>query len=234
MNMIHFFEIIGNLGKVQVNKMEIFSSALHWFSRGGVVMYLLLLCSIMSLTIIIERFKYFRTKAVHAAKFAENLEKAMERDSLHELMDRYARDTTAAGIVIEAGAKALARNKDVELAMENAARLEAAKLRKGISLLGVTVTGAPVIGLLGTVVGMIQSFSVFNLQEGAPMAITGGVGEALVATASGLMVAILALAGHSYFSHRLDGIMTGIEQIAGVFMENLPSSNAGREVGRCA
>ncbi|MGM9539229.1 MotA/TolQ/ExbB proton channel family protein [Anaerovibrio sp.] len=216
--------------------MEIFDTVVQWFSRGGMVMYLLLLCSVMSVAVIIERFRYFRCKSVNYKLFSARLLDCMEKKSLREIREIYRKESSAAAIVVEAGVRAVQGGRDPEAAMENAARLEAAKLKKGLSLLGVTVTLAPVLGLLGTVVGMINSFSVFNLQQGAPMAITGGVGEALVATASGLMVAILALVGHSYYGHRLDSIMTAIEQIAVLFVEKMPAYTAGRmrEVEKCA
>lgn len=68
------------------------------------------------------------------------------------------------------------------------------------------------------------------------MAITGGVGEALVATASGLAVAIVALVGHSYYGYRLDNMMTGIEQIGDTIMDNLDNRNHGslKEAEKCA
>ena len=66
---------------------------------------------------------------------------------------------------------------------------------------------------------MIGSVSIFNLQEGQPMAITGGIGEALIATASGLCVAILALCAHSYFAKRLDTSITNMEQCFSALLE---------------
>ena len=77
--------------------------------------------------------------------------------------------------------------------------------------MSVIVTMAPLLGLLGTISGMITSFSIFNVESGQAIAITGGVGEALVATAFGLCVAILALAVHAYFTQRLDRIITDME-----------------------
>lgn len=71
---------------------------------------------------------------------------------------------------------------------------------------------APLLGLLGTISGMITSFSVFNLESGQPTAITGGVGEALIATAMGLCVAIISLTVHAYFSQRIENIVTDMEQ----------------------
>ena len=71
---------------------------------------------------------------------------------------------------------------------------------------------APLMGLLGTISGMIESFSIFNLQAGQPMAITGGIGEALIATATGLLVAIFSLVVHTYFGQRMDVMLTLLEK----------------------
>lgn len=96
--------------------------------------------------------------------------------------------------------------------MEVQSGIALAKLRKRLYYLSVIVTMAPLLGLLGTISGMITSFSVFNLESGQPTAITGGVGEALIATAMGLCVAIISLTVHAYFSQRIENIVTDMEQ----------------------
>ncbi|MPN54626.1 hypothetical protein SDC9_202298 [bioreactor metagenome] len=109
----------------------------------------------------------------------------------------------------------------MENTMTAGAMLAAARLRENMRFLSAIVTMAPLLGLLGTVIGMINSFSVFNVQSGQPMAITGGVGEALVATAAGLVVAVMALTVHVYFSHRLDQLVTDMEQITALIVIRL-------------
>ena len=96
--------------------------------------------------------------------------------------------------------------------MEVQSGIALAKLRKRLYYLSVIVTMAPLLGLLGTISGMITSLSVFNLESGQPTAITGGVGEALIATAMGLCVAIISLTVHAYFSQRIENIVTDMEQ----------------------
>ena len=103
--------------------------------------------------------------------------------------------------------------------MEAQAGIVIAKWRNRLSYLGVIVTLSPLLGLLGTIVGMINSFSIFNLKSGQPMAITGGIGEALIATATGLCVAIIALSVHSYFAQRLDTAITNMEQCFSALLE---------------
>ena len=103
--------------------------------------------------------------------------------------------------------------------LESQAGIFIAQLRDKLDYLGIIVTMSPLLGLLGTIVGMIGAFSIFNLQAGAPLAITGGIGEALIATATGLCVAILSLCAHSYFSHRMDNIITNMEQCFSALLE---------------
>ena len=77
--------------------------------------------------------------------------------------------------------------------LESQAGIFIAKLRNKLDYLSIIVTISPLLGLLSTITSMISAFSIFNLQAGMPMAITGGIGEALIATATGLCVAILSL-----------------------------------------
>lgn len=102
-----------------------------------------------------------------------------------------------------------------------------AKLRNRLYYLNVIVTMGPLLGLLGTISGMITSFSIFNVQSGQAVAITGGVGEALIATAFGLCVAILSLIVHAYFTQRLDRIITDMEMCFSA-LEWMPQEKTGR------
>ena len=90
--------------------------------------------------------------------------------------------------------------------------VEAIGFQRYLDYLSAIVTIAPLLGLLGTVTGMISTFSVLDNGAGAS-AISGGVGEALVATATGLCVAILAFCVYTYFSHQLDTIVTDTERV---------------------
>ena len=105
-----------------------------------------------------------------------------------------------------------AEGKDLRLALDTAYSTAAAELRAHLNYLSMIVTLSPLLGLLGTIAGMISSFQIFNLQAGQPMAITGGIGEALIATAAGLCVAIFALVVHTVFAQKMDDILTAIEK----------------------
>ncbi|MPN31768.1 Protein TolQ [bioreactor metagenome] len=105
--------------------------------------------------------------------------------------------------------------------MEGEAAAQISRLRLRLSYLSTTITLAPLLGLLGTVLGMIKTFNVLSLSSGQPSIITGGVGEALIATAAGLCVAIIAALFHSYLVERLEDIITSLEIITNNFLEVL-------------
>lgn len=108
--------------------------------------------------------------------------------------------------------KCTGTSKELSAYMEIQSGIAISKFRNRLYYLNVIVTMAPLLGLLGTISGMISAFSVFNLESGQASAITGGVGEALIAITMGLCVAIIALAVHAYFAQRIENIVTDMEQ----------------------
>jgi len=110
----------------------------------------------------------------------------------------------------------------VKEAMEEEALNQMSQLKARLGYLDIIVTLAPLLGLLGTVTGMISSFSVLDVSSGKPFAITGGVAEALIATATGLAIAIVALLFYSYFTSRVDYYIFQMEKSATKFLNYLP------------
>lgn len=192
--------------------MELLTTGITFFQKGGIVMYVLLLCSLFVLSIGIERALYFRRMDSGRA-FARDFYLALangKRQQAEKLADD-ARGALA-DILFAVITKKPEASKNPTTYMEVQSGIALAKLRKRLYYLSVIVTMAPLLGLLGTISGMITSFSVFNLESGQATAITGGVGEALIATAMGLCVAIVSLAVHAYFSQRIENIVTDMEQ----------------------
>lgn len=183
------------------------------FVKGGLVMYPLLICSILVITIGIERMMYLRKMNTSKAFFAE-LETSLASGDLSGAK-KLCQSARGAVPAMLAGGLSLTTDKDkLEQLFEAGAMTIASRLRYRVNLLDMIVTLSPLLGLLGTVVGMIQSFSVFNLKSGEPMAITGGIGEALIATATGLCVAILALVIYSALNHKIDKLVDQMETAA--------------------
>lgn len=184
------------------------------FHKGGPVMYLILACSLLVATIAVERFLYYRNMNTDMNKFVGQLTLLLEHADWNAASELCRQTQGIAAIVAAKGISYLQRGcNNVENMMEGEASLAVANLRANLRHLDTIVTIAPLLGLLGTVIGMISSFSVINIKSGQPQAITGGVGEALIATASGLCVATVAMIVYSYFNHRLDQLINHIEQV---------------------
>ncbi|BEU88385.1 MotA/TolQ/ExbB proton channel family protein [Selenomonas sp. TAMA-11512] len=186
-------------------------NSLELFQKGGSVMYALLLCSIAVAVIGIERFRFYRQAGRNAAAFIAQLPLLGEGD-VNKAMETSGAENTAPGTVAEAGFRAQLNGQDVQLALDTAYTEVAMELRAHLNYLSTIVTLAPLLGLLGTISGMIESFSIFSVRAGEPLAITGGIGEALIATATGLCVAIFALLVHTYFAQRLDEMLAALDK----------------------
>lgn len=192
--------------------MDLLMQGVEYFHKGGLVMYILLICSIFIITIGIERLLYFM-KADSGRDFAQNFYKLMINNKIEEARN-LAQNSKGdlASLVDFAFNKMQNKNINLMMLLEVQSGISISKFRERLYYLNVIVTMAPLLGLLGTIIGMISAFSVFNLEEGQAIAITGGVGEALIATATGLCVAIVSLAIHAYFVQRIDRIVTDMEQ----------------------
>lgn len=195
--------------------MEFLASIFSLFTKGGLVMYPLLACSLVVVAIFIERCAYLGAAHTDIEALLPGLAGKVASGNWREAA-RLCEDAkgAVAALLAQGLGNPVHDRQQLEQALEAGATRLVAKLRHRLGLLDTIVTLAPLLGLLGTVTGMIQSFSVLTLKIGQPLAITGGVGEALVATAAGLCVAIIALVAHSYLSHRIEAIIADMEDAA--------------------
>lgn len=208
--------------------MDFIMQCISLFQKGGPVMYVIVLCSFIVVVIGMERFYYYREIGINTQKFTTQLQELLERQRGAEALQFSEKTGGLLGELAAKGLQAYQRESNVEVAMEGTAALFAARLREYLNYLSGVVTLSPLLGLLGTVVGMINSFSVMNVKSGQPMAITGGVGEALIATATGLSVAILAFVVHAYLSQRVDKIITDMEEVCTMVLTHLPKKKLAR------
>ena len=184
------------------------------FQQGGPVMYLFLIISVLTIAIGIDRVLVYRKTASANRLVEETMATKFAQGDVTEAL-AFAKehpDNVLAQLVTE-GLNAHQDGFAVEPTLEAQAMRTVNVLQDRLSLLSTFVTLAPILGLLGSVVGMIDSFSVLDLSNGQPMAITSGVGEALVATAAGLCVAIVALVLHAIFSRKVNLIVSDMEQM---------------------
>lgn len=196
------------------------------FAKGGPVMYLLIVISVAVAAIGIERLNFYNYAGT-GEKFLDTLKTNFKSQNLAAVANFCHEEKSLVGEVALAGIAAAVNSENVELALATAYGDAAMKLRARLNYLSMFVTLSPLLGLLGTIFGMIEAFNIFNLQSGQPLAITGGIGEALIATASGLCVAIFALLVHTYFAQKLDVILTQLEKA-----ENIVLANVGGKVSR--
>ena len=195
--------------------------AWEYFQKGGPVMYLLLLCSIAVAVIGIERYRFYRYAEKDSDGFMKSLSEWLKDRTLEQSLAAFREQNSTLGYLAAAGTEAAVKGDDVGLAIDTAYGEIAMQLRARLNYLSMIVTLAPLLGLLGTISGMIESFSIFNLQAGQPLAITGGIGEALVATATGLCVAIFALVVHTYFAQRLDEELSILDKTSAIVLNGL-------------
>lgn len=189
------------------------------FHRGGPVMYLLLLCSLSVAAIAIDRFLFYRRAAAGGKELLTRMES--QRGAALRAISLADGEDGVAAFLLKAGQGAAASVGDVTLAVESAYSEAAMQLRARLNYLSMIVTLAPLLGLLGTIFGMIDSFNVFSMSAEEPLAITGGIGEALTATAFGLCVAIFALVVHTVFAQRLDQILALMDRASAVILSGL-------------
>jgi biopolymer transport protein ExbB len=172
------------------------------FHKGGPIMWPLLVVSIVAVTVVLERLVFIaRERHRRSPKAVEEMLALVERGQPD------AAATTGAlsqDFVSRALTYALNhRDRSFSEAMMRAANWELHRFNRGLTVLDTIITLAPLLGLLGTVTGMIRSFGMLGGAElGAPTAITGGIAEALIATAFGLGIAITALLPFNYLNAR--------------------------------
>lgn len=193
--------------------MEAVARSIDIIYRGGPVMIPLLFSSVVAVAVMIERFLVLR----RASANHENLMEAVK----HRLSSGDAEGAVAlcestpgpVAAVLASGLRARhLSSKEIERQMEETALSEIPRLQCRLVWLDTIITVAPLLGLLGTVTGMISAFQVIG-RSGAsqPTAITGGVAEALIATATGLTIAIVTLVGYNYLSDRVKQVAAEIE-----------------------
>ena len=191
--------------------MDFIRETIMYFHKGGLVMWPLLFCSFTVFAIAIERFMFYKA-ADSGEKFKNDYCDLLSQNNLQGAADLAKVTPGQVSKIVFSAAGNAATQEDLADYLENELDIFTSLLKNKLDYLSIIVTLSPLLGLLGTIVGMISAFSIFNLQEGQAIAITGGVGEALIATATGLCVAILSLAIHAYFVQRIDRIVTDMEQ----------------------
>jgi biopolymer transport protein ExbB len=187
----------------------------QWFHQGGVAMYPLFLCSVVGLAIILERVWALRRSRIIAPALERAIDNAPASGAGHEkLKVLSADDTTVLGELIRAifAHATMAKHENVE-AVQSIARQIVGRLERGLTTLSIIAEISPLLGLLGTCSGMVKLFvDVAQHGLGEPAQISRGIFEALIATVTGLAVAIPALVSYMYLRRRIELLVLEMER----------------------
>ena len=190
---------------------------------GGWLMIPILLCSVVAAAICVERVWTLQRSRIAPHNLLTQVWTALRnREMSAEKVDEL-RASSPLGLVLAAGVANARRGRDViKEAMEEAAAQVTHDLERYLTSLGVIASVAPLLGLLGTVVGMIQTFTALMLEgAGHSSALAGGISTALITTAAGLFVAIPALMFHRFLERRVDDLLMIMQQEASKLVEIL-------------
>ena len=193
------------------------------FNDGGWAMYPLLILLILGIGVAIERLYNLSRAAIDAEGFFKNLEEAIESGGPDKAAELCSATPGPVASVIHAGLLRLDRGLEhVEKAVDNSGAVEMAFLERGMVWLSTVANLAPMIGLLGTVSGMINAFqAIKEAGDVEPSMVAGGISEALITTAAGLIVGILIQFCYNFFSNRIDKIIADMTEQTAAFIDLL-------------
>src|ERR1700677_145384 len=197
------------------------TGGVEFIFRGGFMMYPLLLSGIFALTVILERFFIFRRRYQTPHGLVASAIELVRKGKISEADSLCEKSPTPVASVLACGISHFKNPvEEMELSMKNQAEEWVPLLEKRIEIIDTVITAAPLMVLLGTKTGMMASFRVLS-EKGVnePNAITGGVAEALIATATGLVIALICLVAYNYLTTRIKNTIYEVESIASRLME---------------
>jgi len=183
---------------------------------GGFLMWPILACSIISMAIIAERFWSLRQTKIAPTNLVANVWQWHKSDQLDAKRIQALRTNSPLGMILAAGLLNRKHSREImKESIEEVGRLVAHGLERFLNTLGTISSITPLLGLLGTVIGMIKVFTVITSQGiGDPSILSEGISEALLTTAAGLSVAIPSLMFYRYFRGKVDDLVVTMEQEA--------------------
>lgn len=195
---------------------ELFKETFDTLQKGGILMIPLLLCSFVAFMFILERAFSLRRKNILPKNFIIRSEELLQNKKLDELKISCKTEPSTLSQIVLAGLKRIEQEREViREAMEEEGKKQGTQIYRYLEVLGTIAGAAPLLGLLGTVTGMIRIFRSVAIEGvGNPAALAGGISEALITTASGLTIAIPTFFFYRYYLAKADLMMTDLETTA--------------------
>ena len=197
------------------------SAIADFFEKGGPFMVLLVLLSILTLTSILLRAWRLRESAIIPRAVAEAVDDLRPGQTLRSLQEEMERHPSAISLILSTLISHLNWSKSENLeAVQTCARHEIARMEKGLVMLEIATGTGPLLGLLGTLSGLVGIFATLG-NNGDPVLVARGISEALNTTIAGLGVAVPSLIAHSYFQRQIEMLAVEMESIAASLLAKL-------------
>jgi len=186
---------------------------LEVFEKGGFLMYPIFVCSLVAITIFFERMFYLKSIKTKSKRFVLRVKDLVKKGSIELAISACRKSPTPVSQIMLAGLMKFGQGRDeMKEAIEDSANQEIPVLERNLSTLSTIGNITPLLGLLGTVFGMVKAFNVIAVMGvGKPEALAGGISEALLTTAFGLSIAIPTIVVYNYLSHRVDKLIREME-----------------------
>jgi len=186
---------------------------LNFIVKSGVFIYPIIICSILSIAIFLEKIWSLRRNKIIPVKFLNEIERLLKKEKISEALKLCDNNDSSISRIFSAGIKNYGKRREViKERIEEVGRREATVLGRYVEALATIASISTLLGLLGTIAGMIKIFSVISLQRVVnPSTLAGGISEALYTTAAGLTVAIPTLIFYRYLSSKSNSLIIEME-----------------------
>lgn len=200
-----------------------------YFAKGGPVMWPLLALSLLGVVVIVWRWLALRAAVANVASFMAALRDRLLASDIMGAIEVCDAHPSPVARIVKAGLLKVGRPKeDLELSLQDASAHELAILERGLPILATVAMIAPLLGFLGTVTGMINSFDALAaVGLNNPAAVASGISEALITTAAGLMIAIPVQMAYNYFVVRVNDTVRKMESAANLVIEAVADVQLG-------
>lgn len=204
---------------------------LQLVEAGGWLMVPILLCSVLAAAIAVERFWSLQPSRIAPRNLLTEVWSWIRNDEMDSRRLRVLRDSCPLGEILAAGLQSAARGRDaMKESIDEAAEHVLHELERYLTALGTIASVSPLLGLLGTVIGMIKTFTAIMVEgTGNAQMLAGGISQALITTAAGLSVAIPALILHRLFVRRVDELVLLMEREANRLVDVMSAHPAAGE-----
>ena len=210
---------------------------LEFFGKGGFIIYPLLLCSIAAFAIVIEKSIFLRRKKVIIPEIVNILDNIKGSADISLALSICEKHKGPFANIVRVGLENRHLPKDdIKETLSDQGRQEVRYLERGLVILETVAGIAPLLGLLGTVIGILKVFNVISaMGVGQATAMAGGISEALITTIVGLSIGIPAVVGYNYFINKAEGLILEIEKYSSLLLKKVTSFNSdnkGEEISR--